>query len=335
MQFQEIIGQDQAVAMIKSAVLHKHLAHAYLFSGPEGVGKRMAALALAQFINCRQIDSQTMESCGACPSCLKNINADHPDLIRVEPSGNSIKIEQIRQLNAKVALRAYEGAYKVIIIDNAHLMTAEAANSLLKTLEEPAENTVFILVTANVQQLPVTILSRCQQIVFQPLAINAVSEVLQRQYPQYDSRIRLAASLAGGSVKRAQELLTNETLLSQRNQLYQLLAHLTEQSVGDILFWCEQFDKDRPAVKNLLELAQMWYRDLLLLAAGGDQSLLVNHDHLALMGRTPYAIAVLSPIIQNLQRAIEQLETNAAPRLVLEIALIKIKRTLQGNIAMI
>ena len=166
MQFSEIKGQEQAIHIIERAIQTQHIAHAYLFTGPEGVGKKKAALAMAQYLNCTGKAPESMQSCGSCPSCIQAQTGSQPDIIVLEPDGASIKIEQIRALLSKVSLRNYDSVYKVILINDAHLMTEQAANCLLKTLEEPTDNTVFILITSQIQNLPITILSRCQQIQF-------------------------------------------------------------------------------------------------------------------------------------------------------------------------
>ena len=135
MRFSDIQGQDKAIHILQRAIQNQHIAHAYLFTGPEGVGKKNTALALAQSLNCEAADPQTFSSCGQCASCVQIDCGSHPDLIFLEPDGNSIKIEQIRNLLSKISLRNYESTYKVAIINDAHLMTEQAANCLLKTGE--------------------------------------------------------------------------------------------------------------------------------------------------------------------------------------------------------
>ena len=212
MQFSDIQGQEKAIHILQCAIQNRHIAHAYLFAGPEGVGKKRTALALAQYLNCAAPDLNTFTSCGNCPSCIQSVSGSQPDILMLEPDGASIKIEQIRTLLSKVSLRSYENAYKVIIINDAHLMTEQAANCLLKTLEEPTDNTVFILITAQVQNLPVTILSRCQQISFHLLSPSVIQDILQKLHPERQSQIGLVTALAKGSVSTAENLLANEEI---------------------------------------------------------------------------------------------------------------------------
>ena len=323
MQFSEIKGQEQAIHILHRAIETRHIAHAYLFTGPEGIGKKKTALALAQYLNCTSKSEQTMHSCGVCPSCIQAQNGSQPDIIVLEPDGNSIKIEQIRALLSKVTLRNYDSAYKVVLINDAHLMTEQAANCLLKTLEEPTDNTVFLLITAQMQNLPITILSRCQQIQFQTLSPALIQELLQQMYPAQQSRIGLIAALSGGSMHTAEELLANEELSQARQDFYQLLAKLNTMRPAQIISWCEQWDKNKKMARTLLELGQLWYHDVLLSIMHSDSRLTVNQDYLAELRIQQITPEHLLQILQYFRTGIEQLEYNASPRLVLEVVLLK------------
>lgn len=323
MQFSDIQGQEKAIHILQCAIQNRHIAHAYLFAGPEGVGKKQTALALAQYLNCAAPDLNTFTSCGNCPSCIQSVSGSQPDILMLEPDGASIKIEQIRTLLSKVSLRSYENAYKVIIINDAHLMTEQAANCLLKTLEEPTDNTVFILITAQVQNLPVTILSRCQQISFHLLSPSVIQDILQKLHPERQSQIGLVTALAKGSVSTAENLLANEEIAGARQEFYDLLIKLHQMRPAQIIGWCEQWDKNKKMVKALLELGQLWYHDALMVNTSGQMTLLVNQDYLAPLKSQKIAPQQLLQILQYFQTGMVQLESNASPRLIMEIVLLK------------
>lgn len=331
MGFSAIQGQVQALQILRQSISHEHVSHGYLFAGPEGVGKKQTALALAQYLNCSQPDMAAAESCGHCPSCIKIQQLEHPDVLMVEPTGTSIKIEQIRLINAKASLRSYEGKYKIILINDAHLMTTEAANSLLKTLEEPVSDTVFVLVTAQPQQLPVTIISRCQQISFKPLSLPILEDILRTAHPELGSRVGLAAALAQGSASHGLELLAADELSAAREDLFALLAELPLRSPGELLLWCEQWDKERKMVRSLLELSQLWYRDMLIWSTTANSQLLINQDQLPVFAASHYPIKALTTITGFAQEALNQLERNTSPRLVLEVCLLKSREALMGT----
>lgn len=328
MQFSEIQGQEKAIHILQRALQNNHIAHAYLFTGPEGVGKKMTALALAQYLNCEAPLAHTLQSCGRCPSCIQAAAGSHPDIMLLEPDGASIKIEQIRNLLSKVSLRNYESAYKVAILNDAHLMTEQAANCLLKTLEEPTDNTVFLLVTSQVQNLPITILSRCQQVQFQLLPSTLIQDILQQLYPARQAQIGLVAALSKGSVHTAEELLANEELAAARQDFYQLLTRLAAATPAQIISWCEPWDKNKKMVKTLLELGQLWYHDILLGSTANQWALMMNQDYLAALKGQQIAPQQLLRILEYFHTGMAQLESNASPRLVLEIVLLKTQAAL-------
>lgn len=332
MRFSDIQGQDTALHILKQAIRNHHVAHAYLFTGPEGVGKRSAALAMAQYLNCTNPNEAMVDSCGVCPSCQQVAAGSQPDILWLAPDDmGSIKIEPVRNLISRLALQSYESTYKVAIIDNAHTMTNEAANALLKTLEEPADNTVFFLISSQFQNLPETILSRCQQVVFQPLTLAVLKDLLQEKHPEHRSRIGVAAALAQGSMSMAEDLLADEEFSTVRQEFCELLLNLSHKSASDILLWCEKWKKNRNTVLDLLELGQIWYHDLMVLSLTGDTAGLVNQDYLAELSRlSPDTEAVLS-VLEYFQTGVTQLtEHYATPELVLNVVLLKTRQALNA-----
>src|SRR5574337_755106 len=219
MPFRDLIGQARAIRFLHRALMTGRIAHAYLFTGPVGVGKPAAALAFAQARTCERVASvefgvssgyptpdtrhpTPMDGCGECRACRNIANGLHPDVQIIEPDGATVKIEQIRTLEADAALVPYEAQWKAFILNSAERMTEQAANALLKTLEEPAKDTVFILLTSTVSALLPTIVSRCQIVTFSPLPHGEI-EALLGEKGMEASRARLIASLSRGSIERA------------------------------------------------------------------------------------------------------------------------------------
>ncbi|NLT95137.1 MAG: DNA polymerase III subunit delta' [Clostridia bacterium] len=334
MALKDIRGQDTAIQMLKNCIINKHVSHAYLFQGPEGVGKKAVALAFAQALNC--LDLQTDQSlpvlswseidgCGCCLSCRKAQKGNHPDIHVIEPEKYTIKIEQIRKLRGSVFYKCYEGLYKVIIIDGAHYMTIEAANSLLKVLEEPPENTVFILVSSEPGKLPDTIISRCQQIQFQPLSTHIIEELLKDNRPEQGGDLALAAGLAGGSLAKARELLEGGEILIQRQETLEFIQKVWERSWSEIILWCEKWDKEKQKVKNILEILGFWYRDLLVYRTTGREEILINQDYLADIKRCTLSLTKINNALLLINKSIKQLEYNVSPRLTLEVFFMNLK----------
>ena len=167
MAFNEIAGQRIIVESLKNAIENNMISNGYIFSGPKGCGKKLMACIFAMSLNCR---SELQDKpCGSCNSCLRTKSGNHPNIDIVKPTGQSIKIKQIRQIISDVAKKPFESGYKVIIIENSEKMTHDAQDAFLKTLEDPPDNTVFLLIAQNHNLLLATIVSRCQVYQFKPL----------------------------------------------------------------------------------------------------------------------------------------------------------------------
>src|SRR3990172_246416 len=174
MTFHDILGHDRPVAILKRALAQDTLAHAYLFSGEAGIGKKMTALALAAALHCGDLRENI--GCGVCPSCRMAASLSHPDVHILAGDGGEIKIDQIRQVQADLALKPFQGEKKVLIVDGAEDMNPASANAFLKTLEEPPGDTLIVLISSMPQGLLPTIRSRCQEIRFHPLSLRTLPQ---------------------------------------------------------------------------------------------------------------------------------------------------------------
>ncbi len=197
--FSAIRGHRAQVSALSRLILRGTPGHAYLFEGPEGVGKDVVAQALLARLACTRADPASAEPCGTCPSCMAFIRGDHPDVTRLQKDGATIKIDQVRTAVKRLRYEPVVGAIKGLIVESADLLREEAANAMLKTLEEPSGRTVFILVTAKPQMLLDTIRSRCQVLRFAPLSPDDVAALLIAE-GQPDEMARPASALAEGSM---------------------------------------------------------------------------------------------------------------------------------------
>lgn len=176
MAFQQIIGQDHVLSLLQSGVKNEKIGHAYCFLGPQGIGKKRAALELAKALNC---SSSQEDSCGACSSCVLIEKGSHPDVLKIVPEGAAIKIAQIRKMQKSSAFKVVEGTTKVILVERAEMITVQAANSLLCFLEEPMSRVVIILMVESIHLLLPTIVSRCQVVRFAPKKTELMIQELQ------------------------------------------------------------------------------------------------------------------------------------------------------------
>ena len=318
----QTIGHEWAVELLQRSLDTDRVAHAYLFSGPPQIGKTRLALDLAQALNCEQPELP----CGHCPSCLKIERGTHPDvrLIEGEGAGGSIKIAQVRQLQREVVLSPFEGRYRVFVLHRTDLATLEAANSLLKTLEEPPAQVVMILTAVRVEQLPSTVISRCQRLDLRPLARHVVEATLrEKEVPA--AQAQLLARLAGGRLGWAFLASQDASMLHQRQEaLDQLIQMLSADRVERLdLAW--RMSRDPLASRALIELWTTWWRDLLLVY-GRDESQIINIDQAdELRGLAGQSTMVQAwAIVNALQAAAAQLDANVNVRLALEGLLLKL-----------
>src|SRR5712692_2988036 len=204
MPFRDVIGHRRLVGLLSRSVRHETLPPSLIFAGPDGVGKRLAAIATAQALNCIAGDDLS-DACGVCAACSRIARGIHPEVLVVEPGENgSIKIEQVREIVDRAAYRPFEGRRRVVIIDEADALVAPAQNALLKTLEEPPPSSVLILVTSRPDVLLPTVRSRCPQLRFRQLGAHDIAAALVAR-GHAETEARVIAATADGSIGRSEE----------------------------------------------------------------------------------------------------------------------------------
>ena len=257
---------DRFRALLKN----QRLGHAYLFTGPAGVGKVETALAVARLVNC--LDSGA-EDC-SCQSCTKIRSGNHPDvLVLAKPDDkNDIIIEQVREeIIPKFSMRALEGRYKVLIVKEADLMNARAANAFLKTLEEPTQHSLIILTTAVPGRLLRTITSRCHEVRFFPLGHTALATSLKNEYDVASLEAMILMKFSGGSPGRAVQL--GKDFIARKNAL---LEEFVFRSASEVVL--KKYSADKDAARELCEVLLTFYRDILLAQAGAGDETLFHQD---------------------------------------------------------
>jgi len=318
--FKHLLGHERAKSLLRGAVAQKKLGHAYLFRGPDGVGKKTAARMFAAFLNCKSPPEGN--ACCRCTSCRKYISGNHPDLIHIAPEGAAIKIGQVRELKHLLSFPPLEAAVRVVILEDIHAMRREAANSLLKTLEEPAPDNLFILTADQTGEILPTIISRCQIIPFGSLDHEDIAKVLMQEKGIEKAVALTLASVAEGSLGRAKLLLEQDLLAFRQEVVEQLLLLQNGQpeTITQIFLLSEKAAALKENIQEFLALLRLWYRDLVLVSAGAPESSAVNKD---LASSLPAAIKRWSPTqvyekLQRLDLAEKQLLRNCSRSLVLE-----------------
>jgi DNA polymerase-3 subunit delta' len=276
MGFADIIGQQKPLATLRSALAAGRLHHAYLFLGPEGVGKRTVAVAFAKAIHCAEL---TNDFCGDCADCSRIADGNHPDVRVIAPLAGKkeISIQQIRDLQRELSYRSFTGMRKIAIVDPATLMNVSGQNALLKTLEEPPQDSLIILIAANVGGLLPTLRSRCLQLTFAPLARTAVAEFLKSMHGMNGADAELVAALSLGSIGAA--LAFNKEELIERRRIWTgALSSLRAGDYQGAMMAAEALASQRDEMLKFLQWAESWYRDLLIQNVAQGTGDLVNVD---------------------------------------------------------
>jgi DNA polymerase-3 subunit delta' len=315
------IGHDWALDLLKQQQAADRIPQALLLAGPPNVGKSTIARFFAQYLNCRGED----RPCGHCSSCRKMISGNHPDIRIFDEEDQSLKIDQVRELQRELSLSPVEGRYRVALLCNFERATTSAANALLKTLEEPASQVVMILTAPETGILLPTIVSRCQVLTLRPLAATEIVAALQARWQATPEQAKLLAQLSAGRPGWAIRALTDELFLERRKQLLDDLLDLLKMSRADRLVYAQELSRDGMALREALIFWLTIWRDLMLLKSG-TQTAIVNLDWQETLERVAHASDILQTgeMVARLQKAIINLEHNVNPRLNLEVLLLKL-----------
>ncbi len=269
MEFNSVVGHDHQKALFSSLVERGKLPHALMLTGPKGVGKATIAMELVRNLFCDE-----GRACGVCRPCRHLESGTHPDFTLVKGE-TAIKIDELRAIRKEVYEPPYEAALRVIVIDNADMMTREAANALLKTLEEPPPSNLFILVTSREQDILTTIRSRCMRVGFGPLAIAAVARYLREKAHLEPERAELFAALSGGSIASALFWLNDENFRLRRRIAEALVSKKGDLTNASLL--AERIAKDGSETQYLSFLLS-FFRDIWWIDHTGDAAGLTNRD---------------------------------------------------------
>ncbi|MGN0384717.1 MAG: DNA polymerase III subunit delta' [Lachnospiraceae bacterium] len=324
--FQDVIGQEQLKEHLQNAIRTGKISHAYIINGERFAGKEFIAKIFAAALQC---EKGGVEPCGECHSCKQAMSNNHPDIIRVtHEKPGSIGVDDIRsQINGDIAIKPYSSPHKIYIMNEAEKMTPGAQNALLKTLEEPPEYAIIILLTTNVNSLLQTILSRCVVLNMKPVADEQVKKYLMEEMHVPDYRAEVCVAFARGNIGRARQLAVSEDFEKVKEEALSLVKYVHEMDASEMSAAVKKVSEYKMDVDDYLDILSIWYRDALLFKATNDANHLVFKEEIQnikkVASRTSYE--GMEKVINSLQKAKKRLDANVNFDLTMELLLLDMK----------
>jgi DNA polymerase III subunit delta' len=311
MGFNDVAGQRVIVESLRNAIKNDMTANGYIFSGSKGCGKKLMAFIFAAALNCT--GSSADKPCGSCSSCTRTGSGNHPNVEVVRPTGQSIKIKQVRQIISDAAKKPFESGFKIIIIENAEKMTHDAQDAFLKTLEEPPVNTVFILLAENHNLLLPTVVSRCQIYQFKPVDMKEMNNFIEEKYDYPTAEVEAAVRHSKGVVGKALDFLKDKESFKAREGFVNILEEALVGNGSEALLLASAVVEDKEGAERFLEFSLIWFRDLLVYreSQGAHERLIINIDSLDRLTKhntvlTEAKLNSIIDIIKNTARYVKQ-----------------------------
>ena len=322
-----LVGHEWAVDMLRKHVANETIRHAYLFCGPPGLGRRTLALRLAQALNCTS-PLEPGIPCGECRDCKQIDGMKHPDMsiIQAENEGGTLKVDQVRELQRSLNLKPYQAKYRVVLFLRFQEANDNAANALLKTLEEAPSHAILILTADSPEQLLPTIISRCEILRLRPLSLESVEAHLTQNGVEAD-RARLLAHISSGRPGYAHRLAEDDTLLESREERLNDLQSLISAPRVEKFSYADKLSKDKDAMRQAIMVWLSYWRDVMLRTTGA-KTPIVNIDRNMeiedLAGRMDLSTA--RRVVNELESALEKMDRNVNSRLLAEVLLMDLPK---------
>lgn len=324
--FKDVIGHNDIIQYIQNAVSQDKVSHAYILNGERGSGKKMLADLFAMTLQCEE---HTPNPCGECHSCKQAKSGNHPDIIHVtHEKPNTISVDDIRtQVNNDIVIKPYSSPYKIYIIPEADLLSVQAQNALLKTIEEPPAYAVIFLLTENAESLLPTIMSRCVMLKLRNIKTTLIKKYLMEQMQIPDYQADICAEFAQGNMGRAIMLASSEHFNEIKEEVLQLLKHINEMEISEIVSAIKKIGTYKLSINDYLDIIMIWYRDVLIYKATKDVNGIVFADQLRYIkdraNKSSYE--GIETILESLEKAKARLKANVNFDLVMELLLLTIK----------
>ncbi len=322
MLFSQVAGQEEIKASLIKSINNNQISHCYIFEGPKGMGKYELALIFAQSLLCEKFISNP---CNECLSCVKMNSENHPDLHVINHEEDTIKREEIDALIESIYKKPYESERKIYIIKSAHEMTVQAANTFLKTLEEPPGDSLVILLTTNINLLLPTIVSRCQTIKFRNVSRETIKSYLKENCSAADEDAAIAAEYSGGILNKAVNIIKgNDDILNKRAEIINLFDKIIN-SDSEIIYELENyFEDNKDNIDIFIENSMIWIRDIMFVQNNMDE-LMINKDFNRLAKIHGQSMKRDSNLMELMQKTSDNIKSNVNYKLAIDNMLLKIQ----------
>lgn len=324
--FSEIVGHEQIKEHMQAAIRDKKPFHAYLFQGEEGVGKEALARTFAAGLQCQS--ESTDKPCKECVSCRQMESGNQPDVIWVTREKASLGVDGIReQLCNTMDIKPFSSPYKIYLVPEAEKMTEAAQNALLKTIEEPPEYGIVILMTSNISALLPTIQSRCLTMEFRPLSTAVVESYVKEHCQVPDYQARASAAFAQGNLGKAMRYAKSEDFIERKDHIISLLRHVEQMDLSEMLAVIKDLGTRKDEVRDYIDLMVLWYRDVLLFKATKDINQLLFQDEASYISReaSHRSYEKIEEILQAFEKAKVRLRANVNFDITMELMLLALK----------
>ncbi len=320
--FKDLVGQKEIKEHLQNAISTHKVSHAYIINGEKGSGKEFVAKLFAKTLQCEKGGT---EPCGGCRSCKQMESGNQPDVVYVtRDNATSLGVEEIRkQILADVDIRPYSSPYKLYIIPDAEKMTAQAQNALLKTLEEPPEYAVILLLTSNAGSFLQTIRSRCVQLDMKPVPNALLKEYLMEKMMIPDYRADVCVAFAQGNIGKAREMASSDDFSAIQKSALTLVKNARQTPLGDMILLIQSMSEYKVAASEYLDIISVWYRDVLLFKATGETEGLVYRDELATIRKVADRCSYegIETVLEAIKKAKTRLSANVSFDLTMELLL--------------
>ena len=324
--FSEIVGHEQIKQHMQAAIRDKKPFHAYLFQGEEGVGKEALARTFAAGLQCQSESAD--KPCKECVSCRQMESGNQPDVIWVTREKASLGVDEIReQLCNTMDIKPFSSPYKIYLVPEAEKMTEAAQNALLKTIEEPPEYGIVILMTSNISALLPTIQSRCLTMEFRPLSTAVVESYVKEHCQVPDYQARASAAFAQGNLGKAMRYAKSEDFIERKDHIISLLRHVEQMDLSEMLAVIKDLGTRKDEVRDYIDLMVLWYRDVLLFKATKDINQLLFQDEASYISReaSHRSYEKIEEILQAFEKAKVRLRANVNFDITMELMLLTLK----------